>query len=76
MSDKQKIYEFLKQHKYMTLATADTRGRPEAATVEYVLDGDDLLINTYTHYQNIKTLYLTRTCLVLSLLRAMNSHFK
>ena len=41
----------------MTLATASTDGRPEAATVGYVVDGDSLLINTfeyYRKYQNLK----------------------
>jgi len=40
----------------MTLATASKDGKPEAATVEYVIDGDDLLVNTYVHYRKFKNL--------------------
>lgn len=40
----------------MTLATADLSGKPEAATVEYVLDGDTLLLNTYTYYRKYQNL--------------------
>ena len=47
MTDKETIYNFLKHHKYMTLATASKDGKPEAATVEFTTDGDDLLINSY-----------------------------
>jgi len=40
----------------MTLATAGENNKPEAATVEYVLDGDSLLVNTYTYYRKFKNL--------------------
>ena len=56
MNKKSSIYDFLKSNKYMTLATSDKEGKPEAATVEYVLDGDVLLINTYTYYRKYKNL--------------------
>jgi len=56
MSNKATIYDYLKQNKYMTLATASKTGKPEAATVEYVVDGDDLLINTYQYYRKYQNL--------------------
>ncbi|MDO8265409.1 MAG: pyridoxamine 5'-phosphate oxidase family protein [Candidatus Saccharibacteria bacterium] len=56
MDNKSAIYDYLKSNKYMTLATSSSEGRPEAATVEYVMDGDELLINTYTYYRKYKNL--------------------
>jgi uncharacterized pyridoxamine 5'-phosphate oxidase family protein len=56
MSKKSVIYEYLKENKYMALATASKAGKPEVATVEYVLDGDELLINTYTYYRKYQNL--------------------
>lgn len=56
MDDKATIYGYLKASKYMTLATATKSGKPEAATVEYVVDGDTLLINTYTYYRKYRNL--------------------
>jgi len=56
MSEKSVLYDYLKQNKYMTLATASPSGQPEAATVEYVLDGDELLLNTYTRYRKYPNL--------------------
>jgi len=40
----------------MALATSDRDGKPEVATVEYVIDGDGLLINTYTYYRKYSNL--------------------
>jgi uncharacterized pyridoxamine 5'-phosphate oxidase family protein len=56
MNAKATIYNYLKINRYMTLATATGDGKPEAATVEYVLDGSDLLINTYVYYRKYKNL--------------------
>jgi uncharacterized pyridoxamine 5'-phosphate oxidase family protein len=56
MSKKAIVYEYLKQNKYMTLATSSKQGKPEAATVEYVLDGDELLVNTYTYYRKYQNI--------------------
>jgi len=56
MENKSAIYEYLKSNKYMTLATSSVEGKPEAATVEYVMDGDELLINTFTYYRKYKNL--------------------
>jgi uncharacterized pyridoxamine 5'-phosphate oxidase family protein len=56
MNKKSVIYNFLKQNKYMALATSSKQGKPEVATVEYVIDGDDLLINTYVYYRKYKNI--------------------
>ncbi len=56
MDDKTAIYDYLKSNQYMTLATSSSESKPEAATVEYVLDGDELLINTFTYYRKYKNL--------------------
>ena len=56
MNNKSVIFDYLKKNKYMALATADKQGKPEVATVEYVIDGDDLLINTFVHYRKYQNL--------------------
>jgi hypothetical protein len=56
MNNKAIIYEFLTGQKHMTLATASLEGRPEAATVGYVVDGDLLLINTFENYRKYENL--------------------
>jgi uncharacterized pyridoxamine 5'-phosphate oxidase family protein len=56
VKSKSLVYEFLNSHRLMTLATADNSGKPEAATVEYVMDGEDLLVNTYTYYRKFNNL--------------------
>jgi general stress protein 26 len=53
---KKQIFDFLKSHKYMTLATADNNGKPEAATVEYLVDGDNILLNSYVSYRKYSNL--------------------
>ena len=56
MSSQSIIFDFLKTDKYMALATSSKTGKPEVATVEYVIDGGELLINSninYRKYQNI-----------------------
>lgn len=55
-NDKDQIYAYLKDNEYMALATSSSDGKPELATVGYVLDGDTLLINTYTRYRKYKNL--------------------
>lgn len=40
----------------MSLATASPNGVPEVATVEYLLDGDDLLVNTFVYYRKYRNL--------------------
>lgn len=50
------IYDYLKQNKLMALATANKSSKPEVATVEYVLDGDDLLLNTFVYYRKYTNL--------------------
>jgi uncharacterized pyridoxamine 5'-phosphate oxidase family protein len=50
------VYDYLRQHKYMALATASLDGVPEVATVEYLVDGDSLLINTYNYYRKYPNL--------------------
>ncbi len=56
MEDRIRIYDFLQQNRLMALATASTDGIPEVATVEYVLDHDNLLINTYISYRKYPNL--------------------
>lgn len=56
MSDKALIFDYLKKNKYMSLATSSKQGKPEVATVEYVIDDEGLLINTYVHYRKYKNL--------------------
>ena len=56
MSDKTIIYDYLKANQYMGLATSDKHGKPEVATVKYVLDGDSLLLNTFVHYRKYRNL--------------------
>lgn len=56
MDKKSVIYGYLKQNKYMSLATCSKQGSPEVATVEYVLDGDELIINTYVYYRKYQNL--------------------
>lgn len=56
MDSKAAIYAYLQQHAHMALATADTTGKPEVATVEYVLDGEELLVNTFVHYKKYPNL--------------------
>ena len=56
MTDKQIIYEFLSQNKYMSLATTSLDGKPEVATVEYLVDGDQLIINTFIYYRKYQNL--------------------
>ena len=56
MSDTALIYDFLMQNTLMSLATATTKGDPEVATVGYVLDDGDLLINTFEHYRKYPNL--------------------
>ena len=48
------MYDFIASNSLMTLATSDLEGKPEAATVEYVVDGDSLLINTFISYRKYK----------------------
>lgn len=56
-SSKGRIYTFIRQHQSMTLATASAEGKPEAATIKYVVDGDNLLFNvTSTDYRKYKNL--------------------
>ena len=40
----------------MVMASADLQGKPQAATVEYVMDGNTLLINTFTYYRKYPNL--------------------
>ena len=40
----------------MTLATASSESKPEAATVKPIIDGASLLVNTYVHYRKYKNL--------------------
>ena len=56
MSSRTIIYDYLKQNKFMALATAGIDNKPEVATVEYVLDGETLLINTFMHYRKYTNL--------------------
>lgn len=56
MNDKHILYDRLRQHKYMALATASADGKPEVATVEYMVDGDSLLINTFVQYRKYQNL--------------------
>lgn len=56
MNPKDRIYTYLNQNSWMALATADTNGKPEVATVEYVMDGDSLLLMTYTYYRKYDNL--------------------
>jgi nitroimidazol reductase NimA-like FMN-containing flavoprotein (pyridoxamine 5'-phosphate oxidase superfamily) len=56
MSSKDTIYAYLQENKYMALATANKQGKPEVATVEYVLDGDALLVNTFVHYRKYENI--------------------
>lgn len=51
VGDKEIVYEYLKQNAYMSLATASADAVPEVATVEYLVDGDSLLINTVVQYR-------------------------
>ena len=56
MGTKDTTYDYLKASKYMSLATASLDGKPEVATVEYIVDGDNIIINTdtrYRKYQNV-----------------------
>lgn len=40
----------------MAMATADKSAKPEVATVEYVMDGDSLLVNTHSYYRKHQNL--------------------
>lgn len=40
----------------MALATTSKDAKPEVATVEYVIDGDTLLVNTFTYYRKYQNL--------------------
>lgn len=51
MDDKSILYDYLHKDKYMALATASVDGKPEVATVEYLVDGTDLLMNTFAPYR-------------------------
>ena len=56
MNDKDVLYRYLQQNKHMALATVTATGRPEVATVEYLLDGEDLLMSTYVQYRKYQNL--------------------
>lgn len=51
MTDKEAIYKYLESHNMMVLCTSSLHGKPEGAVLEYSLDGDDLIINTYKAYR-------------------------
>lgn len=53
---KETVYAFLKKQNYMTLATADASGKPEAATVRHIVDGDSVLVNIFDHYRKYQNL--------------------
>jgi len=40
----------------MSLATTSLDGKPEVATVEYLVDGDQLIINTFIYYRKYQNL--------------------
>lgn len=42
----------------MVLATASLGSKPEAATVEYVIDGDKILFSTFSHYRKYQNLII------------------
>lgn len=44
-SSKGKIYRFLRDNAVVTLAFIGKDGKPEAASIKYVLDGDSLLVD-------------------------------
>lgn len=58
MNHKAYIYQVLHGHQYMTLATASADGKPEAATVHLVPDGNTLLVQsskpTYRKVANLR----------------------
>lgn len=56
MKEQDIIKQYLYAHRYMTLATSSPDGKPEAATVGYVVYGDKLLFNTYSHYRKYPNL--------------------
>jgi general stress protein 26 len=56
MSQTKILIDYLKEHRFMVLATATNDGKPESATIGYVVYDDRLLFNTYTHYRKYPNL--------------------
>lgn len=58
MIQKQDILAFLRKHSLAVLATADMKGKPQAAVVEFTeLDDLTIIIDTFSHsrkYQNLQ----------------------
>ncbi|MBI2546191.1 pyridoxamine 5'-phosphate oxidase family protein [Candidatus Woesearchaeota archaeon] len=57
LSKKRRIVEFLKQNKVAVLSTITPDGKPESATVEYVLtDKLEIIFNTFATYRKYRNL--------------------
>jgi uncharacterized pyridoxamine 5'-phosphate oxidase family protein len=56
-NSKGKIYKFLRENDTLTLATVSEKGKPEAASMRYVVDGDNILLfvtnKSYRKYRNL-----------------------
>ncbi len=56
---KGQIYKFLRENDTMTLATVSAEGKPEAASMRYAVDGDNIQLfityKSYRKYHNLLT---------------------